>query len=566
MSEGTKSNSIPNSITGRSAFLALLKDEGVTKLFGNPGTTELPIMHAMTEQTDIGYVLGLQESIVVGMADGYTRASGKIAAVNVHVAPGLGNAMGALYTANFSGSPLIITAGQQEQGHGLMEPLLYAPLVPIAAPMVKWAVEVTRIEDLPRIMRRAAKVALTPPTGPVFISLPGDILNMEAAIDMGESTRVNTAMRPSDAGLEQLAARLLQAQNPVIIAGHEIIASDAFEEADQFAEMLGAPVYQQTVNDGAHFPSEHPAFMGSLNRDQEYVRGKLAPHDLVICLGADLLRMSVYSPVDPLPNDLAVIQIGQRDWEMGKNHPVEMALRADVKETVAALLPVLAARGGQNLKDRAQASMDDLSTRNWTVQRAQAKADVAKMADASPIDRDWLMSSLVDLLPRDGIVVDEGLTSARSLLKFLAIRDRYSYFGNASGGIGWGIAAALGIQIAHPDRRVVAILGDGSSMYSIQALWTAAHLKLPITFVIANNGGYRIIKERLLAFHGNDTFIAMDFKDPSIEFADLARSLGVKAERIETAGAFETAFQAADKRDGPVLLEVMVDGGETKRD
>jgi len=566
MSEGTKSNSIPNSITGRSAFLALLKDEGVTKLFGNPGTTELPIMHAMTEQTDIGYVLGLQESIVVGMADGYARASGKIAAVNVHVAPGLGNAMGALYTANFSGSPLIITAGQQEQGHGLMEPLLYAPLVPIAAPMVKWAVEVTRIEDLPRIMRRAAKVALTPPTGPVFISLPGDILNMEAAIDMGESTRVNTAMRPSDAGLEQLAARLLQAQNPVIIAGHEIIASDAFEEADQFAEMLGAPVYQQTVNDGAHFPSEHPAFMGSLNRDQEYVRGKLAPHDLVICLGADLLRMSVYSPVDPLPNDLAVIQIGQRDWEMGKNHPVEMALRADVKETVAALLPVLAARGGQNLKDRAQASMDDLSTRNWTVQRAQAKADVAKMADASPIDRDWLMSSLVDLLPRDGIVVDEGLTSARSLLKFLAIRDRYSYFGNASGGIGWGIAAALGIQIAHPDRRVVAILGDGSSMYSIQALWTAAHLKLPITFVIANNGGYRIIKERLLAFHGNDTFIAMDFKDPSIEFADLARSLGVKAERIETAGAFETAFQAADKRDGPVLLEVMVDGGETKRD
>ena len=566
MSEGTKSNSIPNSITGRSAFLALLKDEGVTKLFGNPGTTELPIMHAMTEQTDIGYVLGLQESIVVGMADGYARASGKIAAVNVHVAPGLGNAMGALYTANFSGSPLIITAGQQEQGHGLMEPLLYAPLVPIAAPMVKWAVEVTRIEDLPRIMRRAAKVALTPPTGPVFISLPGDILNMEAAIDMGESTRVNTAMRPSDAGLEQLAARLLQAQNPVIIAGHEIIASDAFEEADQFAEMLGAPVYQQTVNDGAHFPSEHPAFMGSLNRDQEYVRGKLAPHDLVICLGADLLRMSVYSPVDPLPNDLAVIQIGQRDWEMGKNHPVEMALRADVKETVAALLPVLAARGGQNLKDRAQASMDDLSTRNWTVQRAQAKADVAKMADASPIDRDWLMSSLVDLLPRDGIVVDEGLTSARSLLKFLAIRDRYSYFGNASGGIGWGIAAALGIQIAHPDRRVVAILGDGSSMYSIQALWTAAHLKLPITFVIANNGGYRIIKERLLAFHGNDTFIAMDFKDPSIEFADLARSLGEKAERIETAGAFETAFQAADKRDGPVLLEVMVDGGETKRD
>ena len=216
-----------NSITGRSAFLALLKDEGVTKLFGNPGTTELPIMHAMTEQSDISYVLGLQEAIVVAMADGYARATGEIAAVNVHVAPGLGNAMGALYTANFSGSPVIITAGQQEQGHGLTEPLLYAPLVPIAQPLVKWAVEVNRIEDLPRIMRRAAKVALTPPTGPVFISLPGDILNMEAAIDLGECTRVDAATRPSDGALEQLAARLAAAERPVIVAGHEIVASAA---------------------------------------------------------------------------------------------------------------------------------------------------------------------------------------------------------------------------------------------------------------------------------------------------------------------------------------------------
>jgi len=555
-----------NTITGRSAFLALLKDEGVTRLFGNPGTTELPIMHAMTEQTDISYVLGLQESIVVAMADGYARASGQIAAVNVHVAPGLGNAMGALYTANFSGSPLIVTAGQQEQGHGLMEPLLYAPLVPIATPMVKWAVEVTRIEDLPKIMRRAAKVAMTPPTGPVFISLPGDILNMEAAIDMGQSTRVDAATRPSDSALEQLADRLAAARRPVIVAGHEIVASDAFAEAAQLAEMLGAPVYQQTVNDGAHFPSEHPAFMGSLNRNQSYVRDVLAPHDLVICLGSDLLRMSVYSPVDPLPADLAVVQIGQRDWEMGKNHPVELALRADVKETVAALLPVLGTRGGQDLKDRAKASLTDLATRNWSVQRAEKRAKAVAMSDASPIEPEWLMLRLSELLPEDAIVVDEGIVSSYSLLQFLAIRDRYGYFGNASGGIGWGIAAALGVQVAHPERRVVAVLGDGSSMYSIQALWTAAHLKLPITFIIANNGGYRIIKERLLSFHGNDEFIAMDFKDPAIEFADLARSLGMKAERIETGAAFETAFQAADDRAGPVLLEVVVQGGKTMQD
>ena len=191
-----------NRITGRSAFLALLKDEGITHLFGNPGTTELPIMHALKEHPDLTYVLGLQESLVVAMADGYSRASGKLVACNVHVAPGLGNAMGSLYNAKFTGTPMILTAGQQEQGHGLTEPLLYDPLVPIAQPLVKWAVEVTRLEDLPRIVRRAAKVAMTPPTGPVFISLPGDILNAEAGIELGASTRVDTRSRPSDAVLD----------------------------------------------------------------------------------------------------------------------------------------------------------------------------------------------------------------------------------------------------------------------------------------------------------------------------------------------------------------------------
>jgi len=166
-----------NRITGSSAFLTLLKDEGVTHLFGNPGTTELPVMDALKEHHDLTYVLGLQESVVVAMADGFARASGQLAACNVHVAPGLGNAMGSIYNAKFTGTPLIITAGQQEQGHGLTEPLLYDPLVPIAAPLVKWATEITRLEDMPRIVRRAAKIATTPPTGPVFLSLPGDVLN-----------------------------------------------------------------------------------------------------------------------------------------------------------------------------------------------------------------------------------------------------------------------------------------------------------------------------------------------------------------------------------------------------
>ncbi|MFN0314954.1 MAG: thiamine pyrophosphate-binding protein, partial [Burkholderiales bacterium] len=275
-------------LAGRSAFLRLLIDEGVDHLFGNPGTTELPIMDALYEYPELRYVLGLQEALVVSMADGYARATNKLAACNVHVAPGLGNAMGSLYSAKFYGSPLIVTAGQHEQGHGLTEPLLYDPLVPIAQPMVKWATEVTRLADLPRIVRRAAKVATTPPTGPVFISLPGDILDDEAPLDLGRSTRVDAVTRPSDETLQRLAGALLSARNPVLVAGHEICTREAFAEATELAELLGAPVYQQTVAYAAHFPSEHVCYMGELTRSQPRVRAALEPHDVALFMGADV--------------------------------------------------------------------------------------------------------------------------------------------------------------------------------------------------------------------------------------------------------------------------------------
>lgn len=546
---------------GRDAFLSLLVDEGVTHLFGNPGTTELPIMHALSDHTSLTYVLGLQESVVVAMADGFCRASGKLAACNVHVAPGLGNALGAIYNANLSGSPLIITAGQQEQGHGLMEPLLYGPLVDMARPLVKWATEITRIEDVPRIVRRAAKIALAPPTGPVFLSLPGDILNKSAALDLGRRTRVDAMTYPSDESLRRLSERIMAAEQPVLLAGTEIVRSDALTEAAELAEVLGAPVYQQTVPHGAHFFSEHPAFMGALTRIQDQVRSTLSPYDLMICIGADVLQMSVWSETDPLPPDLPIIQIGLRDWEMGKNYPAEMALRSDVKETLQKLIPKL--RELQNTK-RAKTNvtaLEGFTQNNWSTHRRQRRQDISARGDESSIDPDWLMMRIADCIPADAIIVDEGLTTSKNLLHFLPHRDRYSYFGMVSGGIGWGIAAAVGVQLAQPNRRVVAISGDGSAMYSPQALWTAAHLELPILFLIFNNQGYRILKERLLAFHGNDQYIGMNLREPSIDFTGLATSFGMRAKKITETAQFEAAFKPAVISDAPCLFEIMLQPG-----
>ncbi|HSG77526.1 MAG TPA: thiamine pyrophosphate-dependent enzyme [Burkholderiales bacterium] len=548
-------------LTGRNAFLRLLVEEGVTHLFGNPGTTELAIMEAVPDFPQLRYVLGLHESVVVAMADGYARASNRLAAANVHVAPGLGNAMGALYNAQFSGSPIILTAGQQEQGHGLGEPLLYAPLVPVATPFVKWAVEATRVEDLPRIIRRAAKVALTPPTGPVFISLPGDVLEQQSEIELGAPTRIDARTRPSDEALAELARRLLAAKNPVIVAGHELSIHDAFAEATELAELLGAAVYQQTVPYAAQYPTGHRAYLGALTRVQKSVRAALEPFDLLLCLGADLLRMSVYSPLDPLPAGLPVIHVSERDWEMGKNHPTAMALHANVKETLRALLPLLRTRRGAEGAAAAERRLAALAPRNWRAQRDKARLAALEAAEEKPVDPRFLMLRFAEALPADAVVVEEALTSSLSLPAVLEQRDAKSFYGLASGGLGFALPGAIGVSLALPGRPVAAMIGDGSALYGIQALWTAAHLKLPITYVIANNRSYRILKERLISMRKTDRFVGMDIREPAIDYTALAASMGVPGRRIADPADIAPALREALAAGGPRLIEVMVADG-----
>ena len=472
-----------NTITGRSAFLALLKDEGVTHLFGNPGTTELPIMHALADHPDLNYVLGLQESLVVTMADGFSRASGKLVACNVHVAPGLGNAMGALYNAKFTGTPLILTAGQQEQGHGLQEPLLYDPLVPIASPLVKWATEVTRLADLPRIVRRAAKVAMTPPTGPVFISLPGDILNAEAGIDLMRSSRVEARTLPAPDLVERLADALIAAERPLIIAGDEIVKSDALGEAAELSEAIGAPAWQNTSCYGSHFLSERPCYIGTLPRDQKFVRALLDKHDLVLSLGADLVRMSVMSETEPVPETISVVQVGLVDWELAKNFPATLALKADVRETIRALLPVLAKKGGAKLAEKAKARVAAISDNNWTSRRRDLAMEIEGRAGAIPMDPDLMTLRVVDSLDGDSTMVFEGLTTGRYVSNLLAYRSRYDFISYASGGIGWSVPAAVGVAMAQPDkrdrlygrRRVCALFNPG--LVDCRAPQTPNHLR-----------------------------------------------------------------------------------------
>jgi benzoylformate decarboxylase len=401
---------------------------------------------------------------------------------------------------------------------------------------------------------------MSPPTGPVFISLPGDILDAQAPLDLGASTRVEIDTRPSDAVLEKLADRLLAARQPVLIAGHELATRDALNEAAELAEVLGAPVYQQTVGYAAHFVCEHPAFMGSLTRTQSVVRAALAPYDLALDLGGDMLRMSVYSALDALPDGMPIVHISERDAELGKNYATEIAIHASVKATLRALIPLLRRRMDAAQVGAAKNRLAEVAKNNWTAKRAKLVADMAARADVQPIDPRYLMMQISDALPEDAVVVEEGLTSTSSLPSFLRLRDAQSFHGLASGGIGFAVAGAIGVSLALPQRPVYAVIGDGSAMYTIQALWTAAHYKLPITYIICNNQSYRILKERLVSMRRTDKFIGMDLRDPPIDFVGLAESMGVPAVRV-TRPADVMAALRQPSPGGPRLIDVRVADG-----
>jgi benzoylformate decarboxylase len=548
-------------ITGRKAFLELLVSEGVTHLFGNPGTTELAIMEVVPDFPQLTYVLGLQESIVLGMADGFARASGRLTACNLHCTPGLGHAMGALYTAHMSGSPIIVTAGQYEIGHGLQEPLLYEDLVSIARPLVKWAVEVTRIEDLPRIVRRAAKIAMAAPTGPVFISLPGSVLDQEAEIDLGQVTRVIASTRPDDGTLDAMVERLLAARAPLILAGREVAQGQAFAEVAELGLLLGAPIAQEPVAHNVRFPSDHPLCIGDPGRSQEKLRALFDQHDLLLSLGADVLKLSAYSTVEPMPPTLELLHVSLRSWELGKNYPAEIAVQADVRETLRALLPRLGARVTPDYAQQAAQRASAVRANNWSVRRETLRAHIEPLASQQPIDARVLMNTLSEVLPADVVLVEEALTSTPAFNALVALTEQRTYVGMASGGLGFCVPGAIGAALANPGRPVVAVLGDGSSLYAIQGLWTAAHFRLPITYVLANNQGYRIIKERLLAMRHSRRFVGMDLNDPAPDFVAIAQGFGVSARRLTDPRELAAALTQAIASRIPQLLDVVIDRG-----
>ncbi len=549
-------------MSGKRAFLELLRQEGVEVIFGNPGTTELPLMDALAVETSPRYVLGLQEGAAMAMAGGYAQASGRLAAVNLHVAPGLGNAMGMLYDAQKAGAPVLVTAGQHDQSFAVTEPILWAELPEIARPLVKWAVEVRRLADLPRLIHRAAKTALAPPTGPVFLSIPGDILNAEAEIDLGRPTRIAPNLRGDTAAIMAAAKLLAAADRPVILAGDSVARSNALAELAKLALTIGAPVHLEGIDNSTPFPSSHPLFRGPITRLASQIHKTLAQHDLLLSIGGDLVTMSLPPEVDPIPPGLPIIHLDIDPWRLAKNYPAEVAILADPKAALPELTEAIAAAMSDAARSKAEQRRVQLATA-IAAERAALRARALAEASKHPIQPLALWQAIGDMLPKDIVVVDETLSSGPGLRQLVPGDDAKSFFGMRGGGIGWGLPAAIGVKLALPDRPVLALIGDGSAMFNCQALWTAAHERLAVVFLILNNGAYRILKQRVNALRGHAAqtgrYVAMDLADPPIDFTALARSMGVRAERAATLEEVRNALAAALAAEGPSLIDVALD-------
>ena len=542
-------------------LMEILKSAGVRYLFGNPGTTELPFLDALPD-SGLEYVLGLQEAAAVAAADGYAQASGALGVVNVHVAPGLANGLSILHNAARAKTPLLVTAGQQDTRFLMDQPILSADLVRMAEQFTKWSCEIRRAEEAPQALRRALKVALTPPTGPVFLSLPMDLMGAVVE-DAGEGPpAVATRARPEAGAVERAAALLASAKSPLVIAGDGVARAGAVAELTALAERLGARVHGEPVYRRVNFPGNHPLWRGGLFPSPAGVRKALEECDALLIVGASVFTWFLHTEGAPFPRGLKVVQVDDDPWEIGRSYPVALGIVADPRATLAELARALESRMTDGDRRAGAARAEKLGT-----SRAELMARVGAAAEAererAPIGQAHLMQTLASLLPADAVVVDESASSLPFVLRYMPFATPGSFFGTKTGTLGWGMGAAIGVQLACPGRKVVAPIGDGSVMYSPQALWTAARYRLPITYVVPNNTSYAILKSGMLSLDlasaKRGIYPGMDLVDPEIDYVGLAKALGVRAERVEKPGELREVRAACLAHAGPSLVDVAID-------
>ena len=536
------------------ALLAILAEEGVDRVFGNPGTTELPFLDALAAAGTPEYVLALQELSAVAMADGYARATGRPSFASLHVAAGVANGLIGMLNASRSRTPMVITAGQQDRRHLVQDPMLSGDLVRLAAAATKHAVEVQHARDLPVLLRRAFALSRQPPAGPVLLSIPMDLLAEDAQVQLLGRSPVTEA--GAAAGVATAASILAAAHRPAIVAGDGVGRDGAIADLVAVAEATGSAVYHQPMYDGVNFPGGHPLSAGMPLPTNAAVRAALAGHDVAFVVGCHAFTPHHYTPGGPIPDGVRVVQLDSDPAEIGRNFPVAAGLVGGLGPTLGALARELAGRVPAAAARVARAREAAAAARAAT--EAQALAAYGRV----PLDPLAAAHAVAAGLPAGAVVVEEAITVGLMLRRVLHLDRPRSYVHTVGGGLGWGIGAAVGSRLGAPDRPVVAVLGDGCAMFGIQGLWTAARHRVPVAFVVMNNGEYRTLKETLDSAGSAATrlrrYPGLDLAPPALDWAAAGALFGIRAVRVGSAGELREVVAGAADLDGPVLVEVPV--------
>jgi benzoylformate decarboxylase len=516
--------------TVREATIALLRSLGMTTIFGNPGSTELPFFKHWPD--DFRYILGLQEASAVAMADGYAQVSRNAAFVNLHSAIGVGHALGSIFTAYRNQTPLVITAGQQSRAMLLTEPFLGAKdATEFPRPYVKWSCEPACAQEVPAAIARAYYLAMQKPCGPTFVSIPIDDWDSEAT--PVAPRQVSFEFAPDPIALQQVADALNRSTRPALIVGPSVDRDGAWESVVELAERSRAAVWASPMSSRASFPEDHPLFAGFLPPVRRLLAEKLTRYDVVVVLGAPIFTYHVHSEGPFVPEGVKLFQVID-DPEAAAWSPVGTSLLSTMRLGLSHLLELVESSA-----------------------RPAPAPLVRHVPEAShPMSGAFVMHTIAQIMPGDAVIVEEAPSHRNDLHDYLPIRKSNGFYTCASGGLGYSLPAAVGVALADPTHRVIGLLGDGSSMYSIQGLWTAAQHRLPITFVIFNNQEYAALKSFGQMF---DVRSSPGVDLPGIDITTVAQGFGCAARRVEKAEDLAGALIESFTSKGPVVLDVLVD-------
>ncbi|WP_247000799.1 thiamine pyrophosphate-binding protein [Halosolutus gelatinilyticus] len=556
--------------TGADLFVDALESYGIDYVFGNPGTTELPIVDAIGE-SDLEYVLGLHEDVAVGMASGYAQTRRyhahhddsitPVGVANLHIAPGLAHGLGNLYAASITGAPVVVTAGNHSTDFRHEEPILSGNLVDMAERFCKWSDEVLDVDALPTMLRRAFRVAMTPPTGPVFLALPLDAMLAETDAEPERLGAIPNAGSGDPAQIDRAADLLVEAENPTMVVGDHVARSgeDAVAAAVELAESMGARVHGEILACEIDFPTDHEQWVSYIPPD-ENLASTLMDADTLLFVGCSTnttLTRHEEALVDP---ETTCIHVGDDAWQVGKNQPADAAVVGDPGLVMQELIERVRKRLSEDVVEERLEYVDAI--------KQMVEATVAQMGeDEAPDDPRASKAQLVDAMERvagDAYIVDEGVTSKYAMLTRWEFAPE-QYISNKGGGLGYGLPAAIGAAVAEGQRDdprdVVGFVGDGSYLYYPHAIYSAVRHDLDLSVVVPDNRNYRILKDNTLKLMGGEEddydFVGMDF-EPPIDLVANAESHGAGAELVETPDAIEDALERALATDGPTVLDVLV--------